>query len=430
MPVLHYHRSPRISGSEFNRSPVLEKFMVTSSPLQILIFRHGEDQDVLPYEEAIVRAFQGGRESGGYLATGEDLGIQLKVFSAAPGLIAAQTLDSFCHTLTVLLLDRAFLDKADAPLWDWLAECWLLTSESRGRHAMLAITMDERIGHSFSTMRPALASLQILPVYDLGERAIRPAMLAIRLLHECRILLSSVLPTAHDHKSGYLRLFISHAKIDGLPLAHALKYQIGQLGWLQNFYDVDDLPAGCDWQRELEHGVGSSLIVMLRTEAYDSRPWCQQEVFWADEYATPAVLVDARTGLNHPSSMLPFDRIPTVRIPDGNLMRILYLALREGLRFLHFMRRVEQMKQSGSFPSTVELRVFSFPPSMSALLRACQSLADSKKPTTTPHFILFPDPPLRAGVFEAAQALVAMYAPSGTRLVTPNTLAASQGGHL
>ena len=37
-----------------------------------------------------------------------------------------------------------------------------------------------------------------------------------------------------------------------------------------------------------------------------------------------------------------------------------------------------------------------------------------------------PDPTLRAGVYEAAQALVATYAP-GARLVTPNTLAATAG---
>jgi hypothetical protein len=226
---------------------------------------------------------------------------------------------------------------------------------------------------------------------------------------------------------GHLRLFISHAKMDGLPLAHALKHQIETLGWLQDFYDVDDLPPGSDWQRELERSVGSSLIVMLRTEAYDNRYWCQQEVLWADEYATPAVLVDARTGLNHPAASLPFDRMPTVRIPDGNLVRILFLALREGLRFLHFMRRVEEMKANGMIPATAELRVFSFAPSMSALLRACNALTASKAPSTTPRLILYPDPPFRAGVYEAALALVATYAPTGTRLVTPNTLAATKG---
>ena len=166
---------------------------------------------------------------------------------------------------------------------------------------------------------------------------------------------------------------------------------------------------------------------MLRTEVYESRFWCKQEVLWADEYATPAVLVEARTGLDHPAGALPFDRVPTVRIPDGNLLRILFLALREGFRFLLFMRRVEQMKQGGMLPNPLELRVFSFAPSMSALLRACNSLTGSTQPASTPRMILYPDPPLRAGTYEAAAALVGVYAPKGTRLSTPNTLAATTG---
>lgn len=48
-----------------------------------------------------------------------------------------------------------------------------------------------------------------------------------------------------------LKLFIGHAKMDGLPLARALKYQIDELRWLPKFYDADDLPPGCDWQAEL-----------------------------------------------------------------------------------------------------------------------------------------------------------------------------------
>ncbi len=402
--------------------------MAAAAPLQLLLFRHSEDEDVLPFQEAILRAFQGGREAGNYLATGEDLGIQLEVFSVSPGLDAARTLDSFCHTVTIVLVDRALLDKGDAAMWDWLAECWRVTNASNGRHAMVAVPMDERVGRLFSTKRAALARLQLLQVHDLGEPAIRPAMLSLRLLHECRIVLAEALKKTGDPTAGHLRLFISHAKMDGLPLARALKHQIEELKWLPDFYDVDDLPSGRDWQKELEKGVGSSLIVMLRTEAYDSRYWCQQEVLWADEYATPAVLVDARTSLNHPAGVLPFDRVPTVRIPDGNLVRILFLALREGLRFLYFMRRVEEMKKSGNVPDPAVMRVFSFAPSMSALLRACGVLADSKEPPTTPRLILYPDPPLRAGPYEAAHALVATYAPSGTRLVTPNTLAATKGG--
>lgn len=401
--------------------------MPTVAPLQILLFRHTDDKDVLPYQEAILRAFQGGGEARNYLASGDDLGIQLEIFSAVPMLTPARVLDAFCHTVTLVFADRALLDQAGAPLWDWLAECWSLTSASNGRHAMLAIAMDERTGRLYSDKRPSLASHQLLQVYDLGESAMRPAMLALRVLHECRLRLAEALPKVPGETAGYLRLFISHAKIDGLPLALALRHQIHTVNWLKPFYDATDLPSGCDWQRELERGVGSSLIVMLRTEVYEGRYWCKQEVLWADEYATPAVLVEARTGLDHPAGALPFDRVPTVRIPDGNLLRILFLALREGLRFLLFMRRVEQMRQNGDLPAGAELCVFSFVPSMSALLRACRILSDSKAPSTTARLILYPDPPMRAGNYEAAFALVEMHAPSGARLVTPNTLAATKG---
>lgn len=401
--------------------------MPAAAPLQILMFRHPDDAEVPRYENAVVRAFQGGKEAGEYLATGEDLGIQLELFSDTPPQAAPETLDAFCHTLVVVFADQVFLSESSVALWDWLVSCWTHTDASNGRHLMLVVAMDERQGRAFTAKRPELEALQLLLVYDLGEYAIRPAMLALRILHECRVLLATALPTTNGHRPGYLKLFISHAKIDGLPLAHALKHQIESTGWLEDFYDVDDLPAGRNWQRELEQGVGSSLIIMLRTEAYDGRRWCRQEVLWADEYATPAVLVDARTSLNHPAGILPFERVPTVRIPDGNLLRILFLALREGLRFLHFTRRVQEMKQSGMLPSPLELRVFSFPPSMSALLRACGSLSNSTEPATTPRWILYPDPPLRSGLYEAAQALVQSYAPDGTLLLTPNTLAATRG---
>jgi hypothetical protein len=401
--------------------------MPAVAPLQVLLFRDLRDLDCFPFEESIARALQGGKEAGGYLATGDDLGVQLEAFSTTPKNGVEITLDSFCHTVSVILIDQKLLDEGEESFWDWLAACWKHTRASLGRHALIAVAMDERVGRRFTQKRPEFQTLQLLQGHDLGERAIRPAIFALRLLHECRLVLARALPVDRGFNRENLRLFISHAKMDALPLAHALRHQIGALQWLHRFYDVDDIPAGSEWQAELEKGVGSSLIIMLRTEGYDSRYWCQQEVLWSDEYATPAVLVDARTGLNHPAANLPFDRAPTVRIPDGNLIRILFLALREGLRFVHFARRVEELKNSGDLPTPVELRVFSLQPSMAALLRACHSLAASKSPAAVPRMILYPDPPFRSGPYEAAHALVDTYLPRGL-LLTPNTLAATKGG--
>ena len=220
--------------------------------------------------------------------------------------------------------------------------------------------------------------------------------------------------TIANNPATNLTLFISHAKADGLPLAQALLHQIADLG-LAHFYDAKDIPAGSFWPEELERGVGSSLIIILRTNIYDSRPWCQQEVKWADEYATPAVLVDARTSLTYGATTLPLDRVPSVRIPDGNLFRILFIALRESLRFMLFVVHVTQMKVNGDLPLGCEVKAFSFQPSMAALLRACNSLTMS---AASQKIIVYPDPPLRAGLYEAANALVKEAAP-GTQLVNP-----------
>jgi hypothetical protein len=401
--------------------------MAGISPLQLLLFRDPEDQEFIPFENAVLRAFQGGREAGSYLATGDDLGIQLECFTSVPGtgLSGSQTLDSFCHTLIVIWADEHLADRCSSTFSDWLAECWNVIQASEGRHSIIIVARDERIAEEWTRKNPNFANLQLLYLHELGERAIRPATFALRLLHESRLLLSSGVPPIGDpaKPQGFLRLFISHAKMDGLPLAHALKHQIASLAWLQSFYDAEDLPSGSNWKRELERGVGSSLIIVLRTEAYDSRYWCQQEVLWADEYAVPAVLVEGRTGLQHSAGTLPLDRLPTVRIPDGNLVRILFLALREGLRFLYFLRRVEEMRRAGDLPTPSELRIFSFPPSMPALLRACRYLS-SVPDQSIPRIILYPDPPLRTGLYEAASALVGSYCP-GARLLTPNTLAAT-----
>jgi hypothetical protein len=83
------------------------------------------------------------------------------------------------------------------------------------------------------------------------------------------------------------------------------------------------------------------------------------------------------------------------------------------------------MRRAGQLPPGIELRVFSFAPSMPALLRACRSLS-AMKPPPARSLILYPDPPFRTGQYEAATALVAAYAPD-TRLVTPDTLAAAGG---
>lgn len=107
---------------------------------------------------------------------------------------ADATLDSFCHTMIIVLVDSQLL-KSEEALWNWLVACSMRVKASDGRHGMLAVALDERTGHAFLNKRREFATLQLLDVYELGERAIRAATLALRLFHQCRLLLASALPT-------------------------------------------------------------------------------------------------------------------------------------------------------------------------------------------------------------------------------------------
>ena len=135
-------------------------------------------------------------------------------------------LDAFCHTLVIVLIDGA-LNAGDDPLWNWIEACWGQVRASDGRHAAIGLPFDERTRDAFVKKRPGMDALQLKAAHEFGEPAIRPAMVALFALHQARLLLarglSASVSTAED--TARLRLFISHAKMDALPLAQALRHQ-------------------------------------------------------------------------------------------------------------------------------------------------------------------------------------------------------------
>jgi hypothetical protein len=390
----------------------------TRPPLQIVILRDKRDFDLLSIEEALERAFKGGPQTSGYVATGEDLGTELRKFDIAPRLTipVAKLLDGACHTVVVAIIGPTLAN--DSRFRQFLVDAWA-HARSHTEHGVLLFTANEAIGDSLRKLSPSLSSNLLVSVEQLAERALRPAFVSLRVLHEARARIAAAL--GGHRNSAHLTLFISHAKLDGLPLAQSIKHVIDSLPWLKSFYDARDLAGISDWESALEDAATSSLLIILRTDNYEQRYWCQKETYWAEEVAAPTVLVEARPGLVYPAGELPLERMPSVRIPDGNLYRILHAALRESLRSLLFKRRVKEMVLSGAIPAGLKVVPFSYPPGMSALLRASRNVAAERS------ILIYPDPPLRRGLHEAAIALVQSIAPRA-KLLTPNLLATLRRG--
>lgn len=341
-------------------------------------------------------------------ALGERL--EMRVFQTAPTEAAADFFDATLHTVVVVLVDETLVD--DAGSMQWLTACAQHIEKEHRRHTLLAVPFSEDAQDAWVSI-PELGRLQVLPWSSLDpESAGRQDQMALHALHQMIRTVARPIFQQYDWK---LRVFVSHAKRDGFQLAQSLRHFLDGQHWLESFYDARDIEAGSSWEDELREGVAHSVLLVLRTDAYDGRLWCRQEVRWAETFAVPRVVVDARSGLVHRGCDLSLDGCPSVRVPDGNLARILFALLQTALRSVLFQRRVGELRRLGYLPQDDhDLRALPVSPGIDAILHAC---AGHKPRQVKPRFVVYPDPPLRAGLREAAEALAANV---GARLLTPS----------
>lgn len=220
------------------------------------------------------------------------------------------------------------------------------------------------------------------------EPALLPVTTALRAMEATRQVLSvRVGNDGSEPHASHLKLFLSHAKIDGVPVALSLASILGRLqaaahdGGFDYFYDVEHIRAGDDWQKTLEAAAKQSVLIALRTEEYEKRPWCQKEYLWAESNRMPILVVDLRTATHHDSALLPFDAAPVVHVHDGNVIRVVFHALGCHLRML-------RAQCQAGYDDTI----LPHKPTTYSLLSACESLKplDPLKPSK----IAYPNPPL------------------------------------
>ncbi len=382
------------------------------TPLQIVLCFNPTDRVGTKVRESIVHGFRGGEDiGGGYLAGGADLGVPVLEFESKPTQRVTEILDRALHSMVVLLVGPNLSE--DDSFLDWLSDCGKHIEESSGRHQLLVIYFsDEWLGDRC----PGLDCSQALKLHELGEESIRPASAGLMALNESSRILAQ---GSEAEKDSHLQLFLSHAKMDGQPIARALRDMADNIPGLKSFYDAEEIPPGSRWREILKNGALTSIVVVLRSEIFEDRPWCRQEVAWADEFASPIVVVDLRCRLIHPPSHLGLETAPSARVPDGNFFRIFYLGVREGLRVQLLRRTVHELTRTGALPR--QTKVLPRVPSMLALKKASTELATQV--STLNKVIIYPDPPLSEGYYDAATALVESIAP-GTRLYTPQSLIA------
>ena len=309
------------------------------TPIQVVVLRVPADRASREFVKVLRAAFEGASyRDGGYLKTGLDTGIPLLVphdptqrsFTAArrKALLAAAKI-----TVVVEIQPRprnAALSR-------------ITRTMTTGRRSVTRI--------SATTPKPiAKGALQVhRPAPDEVEKELSPTALALRTLDRVRKQLDQCRPARRRRR---LALFLSHAKLDGIPVALSLvnlirRFQPDRSSQATRgravFYDAISIEPGDRWADKLREFAGSCVMIALRTEEYENRYWCRQEYLAAEENGMPIVVVDLRTGQDHLPERLPLGRATTVRVHDGNLVRVIFGAIVAHVRTLRLECMVAQM---------------------------------------------------------------------------------------
>ncbi len=195
------------------------------------------------------------------------------------------------------------------------------------------------------------------------ELAFAPVVATLRAMAQARRVLAAAMHANENlDQASLLRFFISHAKTDGLPMAKSL---IGVLRQLQEaagdaagfeyFYDAEHIPEHGFWAEVLNAAAERSILLALRSEAYESRDWCRREFLRAESNGMPILAVDLRKAQYYDSALLPFDAVPNVRVHDGNLIRVVLHAMAAHLRALRVHYQWPDVKVLPHRPSVYSL---------------------------------------------------------------------------
>lgn len=184
-----------------------------------------------------------------------------------------------------------------------------------------------------------------------------------------------------------LKIFISHSKKDENKIGQqcAIKFRdyIRLKTKLDSFFDASDILDGQDFENQIRNNVvdEQSLLVILNSNTYSEREWCQKEVLFAKINKIPAIAVSLLDG--EVKRSFPYiSNIPYIRF-NNNWDDVLILILRTALdqysqaQYLSILR--EEMKE----PDKSTFQVLPFSPE--AFSYVYEELASN---------IIYPEPPL------------------------------------
>jgi hypothetical protein len=205
-----------------------------------------------------------------------------------------------------------------------------------------------------------------------------------------------------------LKLFISHAKEDGVDIAKNLSDYIQSQTALKTFFDANDITIAYDFTQEIETNIKNSVLLVIHSDKYSSREWCRREVLLAKKNNRPIIIVNSFDE-GEDRSFPYMANLKTIRFNSAieeSVMfeKVILLTLKETLRFKFHQMFVIHLTKSFNIKVRQDA-ILSHPPELLTLLQLAEN--DNK-------LAVYPDPPLSEEEIE-----IIIRAKSDIQFITP-----------
>lgn len=294
---------------------------------------------------------------------------------------------------------------ADSNYWDE----YIKKINTKKNYKVIPIALDK-----MALNMPSIKSMNFIRLY--GNEQFVCEHFFISFAHELyRIVFSNKKNSVS--KNNALKIFISHAKDGkiGINVASKLKQLIDSTS-MRRFFDATDIAPGYDFSKEIVNNIKESSIIIINSDIYSSRYWCQREIQASKENDRPMIEVDLiEKGIdrNYPyASNLPVVRVNTENneVQYEDLYKILEAILIETIRYNYAgkkLLRAEELLENQSIKKMCR------PPELFDLYKLVE--IRNKKIDVKYDTILYPDPPIYSEELSLFKTL-------GINIYTPITL--------
>jgi hypothetical protein len=257
------------------------------------------------------------RDSQVPLSRGLGVPVYLRTSVDAQSVPEAIPFGGAAHVVVVLLVDDEMVLGRDQGWGNYVQN--LLEEAKAGPNRILPVKLS---ANAFS-LNAELRNANFLPLDTVAAKS-RQQRLLIGVVHDlCRLLQDEPLmdysasdPNAKPKMVAKpVRIFISHAKKDGEALAIKIRNYISKNLQLDSFFDKNQIYYAEDFAKVLEQNVEQSALLVLQTDAYCTREWCQREVLIAKRHGRPLVVLH-KVEVGEARSFPYLGNLPVIRFKD------------------------------------------------------------------------------------------------------------------